>query len=184
MTSAFSDGVSPLSSDQLAQLSPSAQAAYHLLAGDQPDQAEANVAALSPEMHTLLTALSPSSVVQDITAPDLSAARPQRYLRPIYRVARLQRRAGPAGQATPVRRVQHLPACRGEVWAGAGAAHRRRTPAVSRGLFVARTVDLTCLAPCGRDLALCCNSRSSGYFSASSSACWRRGRDWAFRRVV
>ncbi|HKW21385.1 MAG TPA: hypothetical protein VJO13_08425 [Ktedonobacterales bacterium] len=69
LTSAFSDGVSPLSSDQLAQISPSAQAAYHLLAGDQPDQAEVNVAALSPEMHTLLTALSPSSVVQDITAP-------------------------------------------------------------------------------------------------------------------
>ncbi|HEU4781744.1 MAG TPA: hypothetical protein VFS83_00250, partial [Ktedonobacterales bacterium] len=63
------DGVSPLSTDQLAQLSPSAQAAYHLLAGDQPGQADANVAALSPEMHTLLMALSPSSVVQDITAP-------------------------------------------------------------------------------------------------------------------
>lgn len=69
LTSAFTDGVSPLSTDQLNQLSPSAQAAYHLLAGDQPGQAEANVAALSPEMHTLLAALSPSSVVQDITAP-------------------------------------------------------------------------------------------------------------------
>ncbi|HEX5441239.1 MAG TPA: hypothetical protein VFW76_10165 [Ktedonobacterales bacterium] len=69
LTSAFTNGVSPLSADQLAQLSPSAQAAYHLLAGDQPGQAEANVAALSPEMHTLLTALSPSSVVRDITAP-------------------------------------------------------------------------------------------------------------------
>jgi dienelactone hydrolase len=69
LTSAFSNGVSPLSSDQLAQLSSSGQAAYHLLAGDQPDQAAANVAALSPQMHALLTALSPSSVVQNITAP-------------------------------------------------------------------------------------------------------------------
>ena len=69
LTSAFANGVSPLSNDQLAHLSPSAQAAYHLLVGDQPDKAEANVAALSPEMHTLLAALSPSSVVQDINAP-------------------------------------------------------------------------------------------------------------------
>jgi dienelactone hydrolase len=69
LASAFSNGVSPLSADQLAQLSPSAQAAYHLLAGDQPDQATQNIVALSPEMHTLLKALSPSSVVQDISAP-------------------------------------------------------------------------------------------------------------------
>ncbi len=69
LTSAFANGVSPLSADQLAQLSPPAQAAYHLLAGDQPDQAAANIAALSPQMHQLLKALSPSSVVQDITAP-------------------------------------------------------------------------------------------------------------------
>lgn len=68
-TAAFSNGVSPISPAQLALLSPSTQAAYHLLAGDQPDQAAANVAALSPEMHTLLAALSPSSVVQDISAP-------------------------------------------------------------------------------------------------------------------
>jgi dienelactone hydrolase len=69
LTSAFANGVSPLSADQLAQLSPPAQAAYHLLAGDQPDQAAANITALSPQMHQLLKALSPSSVVQDISAP-------------------------------------------------------------------------------------------------------------------
>lgn len=69
LTAAFSNGVSPLSADQLAQLSPSTQAAYHLLAGDQPDQAAANVAALSPAMHQLLAALSPSSVVQDLATP-------------------------------------------------------------------------------------------------------------------
>lgn len=69
LTSAFANGVNPLSADELAQLSPSTQAAYHLLAGDQPDRAAASVAALSPEMHTLLTALSPSSVAPDISAP-------------------------------------------------------------------------------------------------------------------
>ena len=69
VTSAFAKGADPLSADQLAQLSPSALAAYHLLAGDQPDRAAANIAALSPQMHQLLKALSPSSVVQDITAP-------------------------------------------------------------------------------------------------------------------
>jgi dienelactone hydrolase len=69
LTAAFSNGVSPISADQLTQLSPSTQAAYHLLAGDQPDRATANVAALSPEMHTLLAALSPSTVVKDISAP-------------------------------------------------------------------------------------------------------------------
>jgi pimeloyl-ACP methyl ester carboxylesterase len=69
LTGSCSEGFSPLSDGQVAQLTPSTQAAYHLLAGDQPDQAAANVAALSPEMHTLLAALSPSSVVQDINAP-------------------------------------------------------------------------------------------------------------------
>lgn len=68
-TSAFQNGVSPLDDTQIAQLSPTTQAAYHLLAGDQPANAEANVAALSPDMHQLLMALSPSSVVSRITAP-------------------------------------------------------------------------------------------------------------------
>jgi len=69
LTSAFNGGFEPLSAEQLAELLPSAQAAYHLLAGDQPSHAAENVAALSPDMHALLTALSPSSVVQDISAP-------------------------------------------------------------------------------------------------------------------
>ena len=69
LTSAFNGEFTPLSDSQLAELSPSAQAAYHLLAGDQPASAAANVDALSPEMHTLLTALSPSSVTADISAP-------------------------------------------------------------------------------------------------------------------
>ena len=69
LTSAFIGEFNPLSKGQLDELSASAQAAYHLLAGDQPQRAAQNVQALSPDMRTLLTALSPSSVVQDISAP-------------------------------------------------------------------------------------------------------------------
>jgi dipeptidyl aminopeptidase/acylaminoacyl peptidase len=41
---------------------------YHLLYGDQPDQVEANIAALPPASHDLLRALSPSSVVDSLDA--------------------------------------------------------------------------------------------------------------------
>jgi hypothetical protein len=59
----------PLTADQIAQLSPPAAAAYHLLAGDQRDQVESNLDALSPAMRQLLQQLSPSSVVAQISAP-------------------------------------------------------------------------------------------------------------------
>jgi hypothetical protein len=59
----------PLTSDQVAQLSPPAAAAYHLLVGDQRDQAQRNLNALSPAMQQLLEQLSPSSVVGQISAP-------------------------------------------------------------------------------------------------------------------
>jgi hypothetical protein len=59
----------PLTTDQVAQLSPPAAAAYHLLAGDQRDQAQRNLDALSPAMRQLLQELSPSSVVGQIGAP-------------------------------------------------------------------------------------------------------------------
>ncbi|HKS68952.1 MAG TPA: hypothetical protein VJQ45_00930, partial [Ktedonobacterales bacterium] len=44
---------------------------YHLLAGDQPNRAEANVTALlsAPDTHTLLDALSPARVLPRIAAP-------------------------------------------------------------------------------------------------------------------
>ncbi len=58
-----------LSPAEIAGLSPSAQAAYHLLAGDQPSDVDANLARLSPELQTLLVALSPSTVVTKIRAP-------------------------------------------------------------------------------------------------------------------
>ena len=59
----------PLTSAQVAQLSPPAAAAYRLLAGDQRDQAQRNLDPLSPAMQQLLQQLSPSSVVSQISAP-------------------------------------------------------------------------------------------------------------------
>jgi dienelactone hydrolase len=53
----------------LDALSPPARAAYHLLAGDQPAQVDANIAALSPAMKELMQTLSPRNYVQDIRAP-------------------------------------------------------------------------------------------------------------------
>lgn len=66
---AFAQGAPPLTEAQLATLSPAAAAAYHLLAGDEPGQVDANLAALSPAMRKLLAALSPSTVVSRIHAP-------------------------------------------------------------------------------------------------------------------
>jgi hypothetical protein len=58
----------PLDSATLAEMSPGAVAVYHLLYGDQPDQVEANIAALPPASHDLLRSLSPSSVVDSLDA--------------------------------------------------------------------------------------------------------------------
>jgi acetyl esterase/lipase len=64
--SALGENGQPLDSATLAAMSPGAVAAYHLLYGDQPNQVEANIAALSPASHDLLRALSPSSVVDSL----------------------------------------------------------------------------------------------------------------------
>ncbi len=71
LVSAFVPGSKPLTSNKLAQMSPPAVAAYHLLEGDEPDHVNENIAviALSPKLHTLLNALSPSSVINKIHAP-------------------------------------------------------------------------------------------------------------------
>lgn len=71
LVSAFAPGSKPLTSNKLAQMSPPAVAAYHLLEGDEPDRVNENIAviALSPKLHTLLNALSPSSVINKIHAP-------------------------------------------------------------------------------------------------------------------
>ncbi|MGH2508702.1 MAG: alpha/beta hydrolase family protein [Ktedonobacteraceae bacterium] len=58
-----------LTPQQIAQLAPGSAAAYHLLAGDQPDQVAANVAALPSKVKTLLAGLSPSDVVSQIHVP-------------------------------------------------------------------------------------------------------------------
>jgi dienelactone hydrolase len=54
---------------QVAQLSSEGAAIYHLLAGDEPGQVAANLAALSPQVRALLNGLSPSSVADQISAP-------------------------------------------------------------------------------------------------------------------
>lgn len=70
LTSAFApNGKESLSPGQIAQLAPSSAAIYHLLAGDQPSQVNANLAALSPQVRTLLASLSPSNIVAKIRAP-------------------------------------------------------------------------------------------------------------------
>lgn len=69
LISAFQPNGQPLASYQLDQMSPSAVAAYHLLEGDQRTNVAANIAALSPQIHTLLATLSPSTVIDKIHAP-------------------------------------------------------------------------------------------------------------------
>jgi fermentation-respiration switch protein FrsA (DUF1100 family) len=59
----------PLTSQQQAQLSPAADAFYHLLEGDEPGSVDRNLAALSPQMKALLIQLSPKSVIDQIRAP-------------------------------------------------------------------------------------------------------------------
>ncbi len=59
----------PLTDQQLAALTPGGAAVYHLLLGDQPDRVQANIDALPPSAASLLQALSPSSVVDQIHTP-------------------------------------------------------------------------------------------------------------------
>jgi dienelactone hydrolase len=69
LVGALSEHGKPLSPAQLATLSPSALAAYHLLQGDDPTRVDANIAALSPAMQRDLVALSPSAILGEIRAP-------------------------------------------------------------------------------------------------------------------
>jgi acetyl esterase/lipase len=55
-----------LSPTDVASLSPPAQAAYHLLAGDEPTHVNANLDQLSPELKQLLVSLSLSTVVHQL----------------------------------------------------------------------------------------------------------------------
>jgi len=66
---ALSEHGTPLTTAQIASLSPGALAAYHLLQGDDPAHVDANIAALTPPMQRDLVALSPSAVLNEIHAP-------------------------------------------------------------------------------------------------------------------
>lgn len=59
----------PLATNDINSLSPAAQAAYHLLMGDEPERVDANIAALPPAIHVQLTELSPGRVIQQLLAP-------------------------------------------------------------------------------------------------------------------
>lgn len=59
----------PLDAATVADFSPAGQAVWHLLAGDEPGQVDANIAALTPQIRALLDALSPSGVATQIRAP-------------------------------------------------------------------------------------------------------------------
>jgi len=69
LQSAFTPGGKPLTAQDLARFSPGTVAAYHLLAGDEPDQVDANLAALPSQAHTLLDELSVNRVIDQIHAP-------------------------------------------------------------------------------------------------------------------
>jgi dienelactone hydrolase len=69
LRSGFNDDGIALTPADVARLSPSGQAAYHVLAGDEPDRVAANIAALPPSLRTLLTGLSPSSAITNVHAP-------------------------------------------------------------------------------------------------------------------
>jgi hypothetical protein len=66
---AFAPKGKPLTAVNLARMSPPSVAAYHLLAGDEPHQVDANIAALSPQMHALLDELSINRVIDKMRAP-------------------------------------------------------------------------------------------------------------------
>jgi len=69
LVNALAPGGIALTPADLAQLSPDTVAVYHLLAGDEPARVDANIAALSPIIHSVLNELSPSRVIDQIQAP-------------------------------------------------------------------------------------------------------------------
>lgn len=69
LVNALAPGSTPFTPYELATFSSDTLAVYHLLRGDEPGRVDANIAALSPPMHALLDALSPSRVIGQIRAP-------------------------------------------------------------------------------------------------------------------
>ncbi len=66
---AFIQYGTPLSPAEQQRLSPTVLAAYHLLAGDEPEQVEQHMATLTPQMRLRLHELSPASVIDRIHTP-------------------------------------------------------------------------------------------------------------------
>ncbi len=66
---AFAPGGKPLTAQDLARFSPGTDATYHLLAGDEPNQVDANFAALPSQVYTLFDELSVNRVIDQIRAP-------------------------------------------------------------------------------------------------------------------
>jgi pimeloyl-ACP methyl ester carboxylesterase len=69
LVNALAPGGTPFTPDELATFSTDTLAVYHLLRGDEPGRVDADIAALSPPIHALLDALSPSRVIGQIRAP-------------------------------------------------------------------------------------------------------------------
>ena len=69
LINAITPGGTALTVDEIAHLSPAAQAAYRILSGTDPHNVDANIAKLPPAIQTQLDQLSPSSVVDQIRAP-------------------------------------------------------------------------------------------------------------------
>ncbi len=69
LVNVLAPGGTPFTPEELATFSTDTLAVYHLLRGDEPGRVDANIAALSPPMHALLDALSPSRVIGQIRAP-------------------------------------------------------------------------------------------------------------------
>jgi pimeloyl-ACP methyl ester carboxylesterase len=69
LTVAFGSNYTPQPPAVVAALDAPAQAAYHLLAGDEPEQVAANEALLPAGIQTLFTQVSPKSILSQIRAP-------------------------------------------------------------------------------------------------------------------
>jgi acetyl esterase/lipase len=69
LTIAFGTNYTPQPPAVIAALDAPSRAAYHLLAGDEPDRAAANEALLPPAVQALFVQVSPKSVLREIRAP-------------------------------------------------------------------------------------------------------------------
>jgi hypothetical protein len=69
LANALAPGGTAFTPANLTRLSPDTVASYHLLVVDEPARVDANIAALSPNVHALFNELSTSRVIDQIHAP-------------------------------------------------------------------------------------------------------------------